>query len=523
MKPLICLIMLSLLIGAMYAQEDESLPLEEVAIDGTQAPADLMKGFPTTRLAPQVPAVRVELPRTERPDPSWEGYQVIFQPAGYVAPAPPGIMERLRWRQLPDGGWVAALELHSQDAKALRVQFTGRFGHNGEELRVYDPKGGYAFGPYTLPVLNEDDTWWSTIIFGEWIGLEFHVPPGVEKPQLPALTGIAYFFAGWESSDFEPAACTFRDVACEAAWRDSEARAVTMLSVISGGNVVGFCSGAALNRVPSDFAPIIMTAHHCVGNQTEAHNTVFVWDYQNSTCNGTPPNPNSLPRSSGSLLLKRYPDSDWTLLGSYEPIAAAWYLGWDSSSSWSSGSAATGIHHPGGSFKRIAFGVVTGSDNDRCFCPPGQSGCNIPPCFRADVWNVDYDVYGTEPGSSGSPVMDGARRVRGTLTGGPRDDCTIARYGRFSDAFGNLRWYLWEVPSTIYVDGGVPGDPGNNGSSERGTSANPFNTVYEGTFCVPSNGTVRIVPGNYNERFRVWRPMRLEREGSSGVVRIGAP
>jgi hypothetical protein len=40
---------------------------------------------------------------------------------------------------------------------------------------------------------------------------------------------------------------------------------------------------------------------------------------------------------------------------------------------------------------------------------------------------------------------------------------------------------------------------------------------------VRANDTVRIVPGNYNERFRVWRPMRLEREGSSGVVRIGAP
>jgi hypothetical protein len=119
--------------------------------------------------------------------------------------------------------------------------------------------------------------------------------------------------------------------------------------------------------------------------------------------------------------------------------------------------------------------------------------------------------------------MDGARRVRGTLTGGPADDCTIARYGRFSDAFGNLRWYLWEVPSTIYVNRGVPGDPGNNGSSERGTSANPFNTVYEGTFCVPRNGTVRIRPGNYNERFTLWRPMQLERDGASGVVVIGAP
>ncbi|MDW8107489.1 MAG: hypothetical protein RMK45_08420, partial [Armatimonadota bacterium] len=60
-------------------------------------------------------------------------------------------------------------------------------------------------------------------------------------------------------------------------------------------------------------------------------------------------------------------------------------------------------------------------------------------------------------------------------------------------------------------------------SSERGTATNPFNTVYEATFCVQTNGTVRIRPGNYNERFRLWRAMRLERDGTSGVVRIGAP
>jgi hypothetical protein len=98
-------------------------------------------------------------------------------------------------------------------------------------------------------------------------------------------------------------------------------------------------------------------------------------------------------------------------------------------------------------------------------------------------------------------------------------------YGRFSDATTNLRYYLinTDIASPVFVNRAVSGDPENGGNSERGTAANPFNTVYEATFAVRANDTVRIVPGNYNERFRVWRPMRLEREGSSGVVRIGAP
>jgi hypothetical protein len=69
------------------------------------------------------------------------------------------------------------------------------------------------------------------------------------------------------------------------------------------------------------------------------------------------------------------------------------------------------------------------------------------------------------------------------------------------------------------VNRGVAGDPGNDGSSERGTAANPFNTVYEGTFCVPDGGTVTIQAGNYNERFTLWRPMTLTAQG--GTARIG--
>ena len=71
------------------------------------------------------------------------------------------------------------------------------------------------------------------------------------------------------------------------------------------------------------------------------------------------------------------------------------------------------------------------------------------------------------------------------------------------------------------VYAGAGGDAGNDGASERGTAANPFNTVYEATFCAPAGGDVYIAPGGYNERFRLWRPMTLRRSGSSGVVTIG--
>jgi len=63
--------------------------------------------------------------------------------------------------------------------------------------------------------------------------------------------------------------------------------------------------------------------------------------------------------------------------------------------------------------------------------------------------------------------------------------------------------------------------------SEQGTSSQPYNTAIEGVRYVIPGAIVLIRPGAYNERFfdasQLNRPMRLERWGSSGVVRIGAP
>ncbi|MCW5933495.1 MAG: hypothetical protein KIT45_04240 [Fimbriimonadia bacterium] len=486
-------------------------------VDGAEATVFKPARMPGIRLGVGMPAPYIQLPRTERPDvPYYENVeQPEAQPSGYSLPAPPGLLRGAHWKRLPSGGHVTAIEFYSENAQALRVQMTD-FGKDGVELRVYDPKGGYTFGPYRTPILNEDGTYWTTIIFGDSIGLEFFAPPDLEgTPQLPEIVAFNYNYHV-PFSDFFPQGCSHRDVTCEAAWAN-EARAVTMLARVSGGGLSSFCSGALLNRNPTDAganSPIVLTANHCVGTTTTANTTSFVWLYQTPNCNGTAPNPNSLPRSDGALLLKRHSSSDWNILGSYEPPGASYYLGWDSDNSWSNGSFAAGIHHPGGSFKRFSSGTKTGSGN-RTFCD--SNGNN---CFDADVWNVEWTTGFTQPGSSGSPLMDGARRVRGTLTGGPSDDCTVSRYGRFHNAFGTIRYFLYEMASPTYVDNSVAGDGANNaGSTERGTAGNPFNSVYEATFCVPTGGTVRIDGGNYNQRFTLWRPMTLRSD--AGTVRIG--
>ncbi len=490
-------------------------------VDATTAALQAGARLPGERIGPDIVARIVELPPTSRPDDddADDGESGSLEPAGYVRPAPAGLLDAPWWIQTVDGGWVCAIELSSANALALRVRLTGRFGFDGVRLRVYDPVSGAAFGPYTKPRLDEHGDWWTTIIFGESIGLEFALPPGAEPPAtLPAISAIAYIYDTPPPAGDTRGGCPHGDVTCNPSWATT-ADAVTMLSVIDGGgNVVGFCSGALLNRGPEDFSPLVMTANHCVGGnggQATANSTSFVWLFQTSSCDGTAPNANNLPRSDGSLLVKRHVDSDWNLLGLYEAPGATSYAGW-STAFFEDGDGAIGIHHPGGTFKRISFGQKEDEYN-QTFCLPGGS------CFDAEIWEIEWTTGQTQPGSSGSPVFDTLHRVRGTLSGGPTDDCTISKYGRFDLAMDFLRYYLSStyIASPMYVNGGVGGDPGNNGNAERGTDALPFNTVYEASYAVIAGDDMHIVPGDYNETFTIRRPMTLKRWGSSGVVRIG--
>ncbi|MEJ5384140.1 MAG: serine protease [Fimbriimonadales bacterium] len=458
-------------------------------------------------LAPQIKPYRVELPPTITP-PEEEDSQARSLRIGYVGPVPEAIFERAPWHRLSDGSRIKRIELHSRNATALRVMMTDP---GPVQLRVYDPVTMSAFGPYTSPTLNEDGTWWSTIIFGDTIGLEFYLPAEYTAPPsvLPRIVGALYCYKDLTGSDFYPqSGDCHTDLMCYPSWANSiEGRAIGLILFSSSGDSF-LCTGALIVRDIGDFSPILMTARHCLGTQAEANTAVIIWFYQSQTCNGkNPPNPNTLPRNDGTLLLKTDASSDWTLLGLYTPPGSDSYIGWDSSY-LPIGSSVVTIGHPRGYPKRIQFGTKT--SDTTCF---GTAGT-----FRM----ISTTGLGSR-GDSGSPLYDINRRARGTLSCGPSDCTNESNFGRLDVAFPEVRWYLFNPANPTFVNRAVAGDPGNDGSTERGTSSNPFNTVYEGAFCVPSNGTVRIVPGNYNERFTLWRPMRLEREGASGVVRIGAP
>jgi hypothetical protein len=455
-------------------------------------------------------AYQIELPPTVGDD---DELSCGGEKVGNIEPAPLDVRSALAlatWFDQPDGSSIARVELHSVDATGLRVEIEDL---KGLELWIYDPVGRTTLGPYANPVLSEDGSFWSTIIFGDRIGLEFRTIPGLSKNSaLPEILSVAYMFKNFDREDrWPPPGSCDEDINCYPAWAGTtEDDAVGIMYFNCEGGNCGQCTGAMLNRTGGDNAPIFMTARHCISDQASASTLIIFWEFETDVCDGTDPDLNTLPRNDGSQLLKTHYDSEWTLLGLWENSDATAYLGWDAGY-LANGSSTTGVSHPGGMSKRVSFGEKVQDDT----------------CLGASEWGIEHSLGRTFPGASGSPIYDSSRRVRGTLSCDnrecPDEAFSYATYGRMDVGFPVIQWYIYNMYNPTYVNDSVAGDPGNDGNSERGNSTQPFNTVYEGSFCIPSGGTIYIDPGTYSEQFTLRRPMTLRRWGTSGTVTIGAP
>src|SRR5207244_2868007 len=147
------------------------------------------------------------------------------------------------------------------------------------------------------------------------------------------------------------------------------------------------------------------------------------------TCNGAPPDITTVPHTSGAELLATAYPSDFSFLRlRQDPPSGAAHLAW-STDAPASGTILVGIHHPTGAYKRICFGHPAGSN--------------------PDFWGVQWYSGVTEPGSSGSPLLNANHQVIGQLNGGfngPGSSCNNPsapdQYGRFDVTYASIQRWL---------------------------------------------------------------------------------
>ncbi len=263
-------------------------------------------------------------------------------------------------------------------------------------------------------------------------------------------------------------------------------------------------SGFLVNRNPIDLTPVLLTAQHQGIGPDKFHSLVVKFGYDSYSCGGDAPDPFTLPTVTAQTVLAEDALRDHTLLGlSFDLPGGVAFAGWDSSY-WYSGYWGWPIHHPRGSFKRIGQGTKIG---DAVFA-------------GRDVWAVRFEPWMglTEEGSSGSPVFDTSRRVRGLVTGTygvpTRKTTAGSRTPTTSDALISrfrCSGRICAPYDPIYVNAASAG-------TETGSSWQPFNRLLEGMYAVPAYSHVYITAGDYPETFTVRKAMTLHAVDGAVVV-----
>ncbi|CAG9467042.1 unnamed protein product [Pedinophyceae sp. YPF-701] len=226
-----------------------------------------------------------------------------------------------------------------------------------------------------------------------------------------------------------------KDVKChEAGYEDIKQAVVKIFANSPGKSAV--CTGTLLNT-PSG-RNFVATAAHCSEPGDDGSLWAFLFGYEAPTC-GKRSGARARDYVHGGSILFREETTDFMIVEILGPIPArfnAYYAGWDGTPNLAAPPAAVCIHHPQGAAKMISIdneepygaepdrpGTVWSSDvwGHRDFDWNRNGGMGPPSDVYVKAnWVVDsWDLGTTEPGSSGSPLIDPrSKRVIGVLYGG---------------------------------------------------------------------------------------------------------
>ncbi len=337
---------------------------------------------------------------------------------------------------------VWRLRIAAPLATSINLGFGQYHMPEGGQLMLYSSDRSLVLRPFTAADNKSHGELWTPLIPSDEIVVELTLPVELfddNRLQLE-LTQIGYGYRGFGSKgdgSQESGSCNI-DVVCSDGddWREE----IPSVAVFSTGGST-FCTGFMVNNTANDRTPFFMTANHCGIGSGNAASLVVFWNYETSTCGGSP-NGQLNQFQTGSTHLASRSASDFTLLQLDDDPDTAWgvtFAGWDRTGADAPGAIA--IHHPNTDEKAISFeNAPTTTTTYLQNSVPGNG---------THVRVIDWDLGTTEPGSSGSPLFDPSHRVIGQLHGGfaACGNNSSDWYGKFS-----VSWDAGTTPSTRLSD-----------------------------------------------------------------------
>jgi lysyl endopeptidase len=313
---------------------------------------------------------------------------------------------------------VWQLRIRSVGAYSLNVIFS-RF-NLPENVRLYliGTNNGEIKGAYTSANNSPSQVLAVEPLAGDEILIQYEEPVGVAFPGEIEISRVSHDFIGIKSYDPRiplgtSGTCNV-NVNCDIANGTEDIRDAVCRIIIGGTEI---CTGTLINNTLLDGTPYLLTAYHCIGTESNANTSVFLFNFESPYCTSIV---GDVSRSlSGSSLKASFDSLDFALVRlnnslpyNYRP----YFAGWNRKNIAPSSSVS--IHHPLGDIKKISI------DKDAAITYKFSSSY-----LNNGFWNIlrwDYGV--TENGSSGGPLFDQNKQLIGTLTGGaatcslPEDD-----------------------------------------------------------------------------------------------------
>ena len=219
---------------------------------------------------------------------------------------------------------VVRTVIHSPEAVMIRPHFSSFPGDEKAEIYVYGDDPSTAEGPISRPDYIETTDFWGPPIRTQnyYIEIVFTPPPAEYKSSLPVIDKISHVFkdiftSSLTASSLSADSSCMNDFTCYAASSalyTLEGKGVAVLAAELK-DTTGFCTGALVNDTAGSETPWFLTADHCKVTKSVAPTTYFYFNFQTSTCNGTPPDLQQVtPRVDGATLMVSKKNTDFTLL-----------------------------------------------------------------------------------------------------------------------------------------------------------------------------------------------------------------
>lgn len=363
------------------------------------------------------------------------------------------------------------LKLKLEGAKAVILYYDDFKIPEGGKLYIYTPDHESVLGAYTSSTHTRSGSFATEPILGSELIMEYEAPQNGAMPTIK-IDGVGYIFnkiggrpvtdehygIGEDDSD---ASCEININCPEGADWQTEKNGIVQM-IMRDGYYLAMCSGNLLNNTNQDFTPLILSAGHCASltenfevSQSDLNQWIFTFHYEKRGCsNGSLATlrGNSIVGATKKAFLPIKGKSDGLLLQLNDQIPLryrVYYNGWDNSSKRPSSGA--GIHHPAGDAMKVS--ILTKKPVLATWNSFSVSGGS------QDHFYFQYELGGTEGGSSGSSLFNEDKLVVGTLTGGAGSCGGTEFYGRLNSHWNKYAFAGNDSRMDIYLD------PKNNGET----------------------------------------------------------